>query len=107
MKSATSSGRPKKLKLLLVRRVVGESMTPCLKPGQLVIATSLFSRIQAGEVYIFRHQGLEKIKRLKIKDNDKLFFIGDNLSQSKDSRHFGLVDRQALLAKVIWPRITS
>jgi len=91
----------------MIRRIVGDSMSPHLRPGQLVLATRMFKQLRSGEVFIFYHQGMEKIKRLEFKEDNKLFFIGDNLAFSQDSRHFGYVDRRQVLGKVIWPRINN
>lgn len=90
---------------MFVRRVVGSSMSPRLVPGQLVLATNLFHRITAGEVYIFAHEGREKIKRVERVSAHRVFFVGDNLNFSSDSRHFGWVDIDRVIAKVIWPKV--
>jgi phage repressor protein C with HTH and peptisase S24 domain len=89
----------------MVRRIVGSSMSPRLEPGQVVIASGWFSDLRAGEVCIFLHGGKEKIKRIERATRNRVFFIGDNLEFSSDSRHFGWVLKSAVLAKVIWPRV--
>jgi phage repressor protein C with HTH and peptisase S24 domain len=99
------SGKQNKVKLVVVRRVVGSSMSPKLIPGQLVIASSRYRKIRPGEVFIFRHDGKEKIKRAERTELDRVFFIGDNLAYSSDSRHFGWVGQTQIIAKVIWPRV--
>ena len=104
MQLPKSSGKPSRPKLI-VRRIVGSSMSPKLAPGQLIIASSIFKGIQAGQVYIFRHDGKEKIKRVERINSDRVFFIGDNLNYSSDSRHFGWVEVGNVVAKVIWPRV--
>lgn len=89
--------------MFFVRRVVGRSMSPKLSPGQLLLATPLFKRLRAGQVIIVEHEGKEKVKRIeRIRDN-QLFVIGDNLEASTDSRHFGWVNRNQVVAKVVWP----
>jgi type IV secretory pathway protease TraF len=80
-------------------------MSPRLQPGQLVIASGLFKKIRAGEVCIFFQGGREKIKRAERVSDSRVFFIGDNLEYSSDSRHFGWVPKKDILAKVIWPRV--
>ena len=80
-------------------------MSPKLVPGQIIIASSLFAKIQPGQVYIFTHGGLEKIKRVEKVDKGKVFFVGDNLSKSSDSRHFGWIPISDILARVVWPRV--
>lgn len=98
------SGKPRKRKLFL-RRIVGSSMSPKLQPGQLVLASGLFKSVRAGEVCIFNQDGKEKIKRVERTSDGKVFFIGDNLDLSSDSRHFGWVNEGDIVAKVIWPRV--
>lgn len=92
-------------KLLLIRRVVGGSMLPQLVPGRIVFA-GRFRRLKPGDVVILRHNGLEKIKRIGDLTTDKVFVLGDNSSASTDSRQFGWVERQHIIARVFWPRIT-
>lgn len=91
-------------KAFLIRRVVGNSMLPMLRPGQLVIATGLFRQLGPEVVIVFRHNKLEKIKRIqRIKDN-QIFVIGDNPRASLDSRSFGCLPIASVVGKVIWPR---
>ena len=102
-KSLAKVNKPKPL--LLIRRVVGGSMSPKLLPGSVVIASGYFRSIKAGEVCIFRQDNKEKIKRVERIAKGHLFFIGDNLSSSSDSRHFGWIKQDTVIAKVIWPRV--
>jgi phage repressor protein C with HTH and peptisase S24 domain len=103
MKSPKSFGKPKKPKLLTVRRVVGESMMPTLRPGALVIAIPAH-RLRPKDIVIVTHNGLEKIKRIERIENAQVFVVGDNPAHSTDSRMFGWLDQVAVTARVIWPR---
>ena len=102
-KSSTKANKHKKP--LLLRRIVGSSMSPKLPPGRVVLATGWFRSIKPGEVCIFQQDHKEKIKRVERISKGQIFFIGDNLNSSSDSRHFGWIKIDAVLAKVIWPRV--
>ena len=103
MKSQISSGKPKKPSRLIVRRVVGDSMLPTLKSGQIVVGLN-GRRPKIGQLVIVRYKNREIVKRLtKIKDT-KLYIIGDNTGSSTDSNSFGWLAKKQLLATVIWPK---
>lgn len=89
---------------MLLRRVVGKSMLPTLRPGQIVIARQRFTYIKPGDVVVLQHDGIEKIKRVTSIDGSKVLVEGDNPQASTDSRHFGSVPRQAIVGKVLFVR---
>jgi len=97
--------RLKKFKLFVIRRVVGKSMVPTLYPGQYVIATNLFNKPVINDVVVIRHNQVDKIKRIKNIQNQKLFLIGDNSRQSVDSRSFGWLSINSVVGRVIWPKV--
>lgn len=88
---------------LVVRRVVGESMYPTLQEGELVIALQR-RQLAPDDIVIFRHKGLEKIKRVREVDAARVYVVGDNPRYSTDSRHYGMVPLDDVLGKVVWPR---
>ena len=96
------SGRLRKPKILVVRRVVGNSMLPTLKPGQVVIGVK--SKAATGRLVIAVHKDSEIIKRLTKIDGNKVYIVGDNSAASSDSRNFGWINKDQLLDSVIWPR---
>lgn len=89
--------------MLKIRRVVGESMVPGLGPGAIILLGS-GRHLEVGDVITFKHQGHEKIKRITRLSDEAVFVEGDNKASSTDSRHFGWIDRTAVVGKVIWPR---
>ena len=102
MKSQKYSGRQRKPRLFIVRRVVGNSMLPTLKPNQIVVGTK--PKITLGSLVIVSYKDKEIVKRLTKIDGNKVYIIGDNPAQSSDSRSFGWINKNDLLASVIWPR---
>ena len=100
-------GKPKKPNLI-VRRIVGDSMSPTLRQGRIVVALCRTHFLQVGDVIVLRHDGLEKIKRIKrIDPRFGVYVVGDNPARSTDSRHFGWVPVADVLGRLIWPRATS
>ena len=79
-------------------------MAPALKPGQLVVGR--YTRdLRPGDVVIVSHNGLEKVKRIERQQGDLLYLLGDNPGQSTDSRSFGWVQADTIVAKVVWPKL--
>jgi phage repressor protein C with HTH and peptisase S24 domain len=95
------------LKPLRIRRMVGKSMAPKLRPGQMIIATAIFRKLRPGQVVIIERGSKELIKRIERIEDDRLFVIGDNLEASTDSRHFGWLDEDEVVAKVLRPNLAK
>jgi phage repressor protein C with HTH and peptisase S24 domain len=81
-------------------------MAPTYREGQLVALISS-NRLQIGDVIMFEHDGLEKIKRIARVDDRRLYVLGDNPQASKDSRQFGWIGMESVRGKVIWPKVRS
>lgn len=90
-------------KPIFIRRVVGDSMSPKLPAGKLLIASTMFRDLQPGYVVVVLHDGKQKVKRIERMVDGKIFVVGDNLGASTDSRHFGWLDHNQIIAIVIWP----
>ncbi len=96
------------LKSVYPLRVNGESMRPLLRDGSLIAALPLdpAAILREGDVVVARRpdrQEVEMVKRIQAIDaHGNLFLVGDNPSASTDSRHFGPVSRELVLARVRW-----
>ncbi len=82
----------------------GNSMFPTIKNGEAVLVDRK-AEIEAGDIVVAKHpveQISEIIKRIqKINERGHYFLVGDNLDDSRDSRHFGAVTRDYIKGKVV------
>lgn len=83
-------------------------MAPRLRPGALVVAEPLDQAavLRPGDVVVARRPDrpeLEIIKRIhSIDAAGTIFLVGDNPGASTDSRDFGAITREQVLARVRW-----
>lgn len=91
----------------------GRSMLPTYKSGAYLLGMRLFKykRLQRGKCYVYVRYDEEGephivIKRLKyftrIRDQVYCHFEGDNKDESYDSRHYGYINAENIIAKVLW-----
>jgi hypothetical protein len=84
---------------MLVRRVVGRSMLPGLLPGSVVVAVRRSP--QVNDIVIASMNKREVIKRVRGVSGDSYYLVGDNTSESTDSRDLGMVAKQDILGVVM------
>ena len=95
--------------------VVGDSMYPTYKDKELLLGRSKFNadNIKVGDVVVFKTPYVRDkllIKRVYaiheevFSDSKSFFMLGDNRDNSNDSRNFGWIDEEDLVAVVINPR---
>ena len=88
--------------MLYIRRVSGNSMSPYIKNGQLVIFVK--KNIDVGDVVLAVQQNIEVVKRVAKIDGQKIWLQGDNSLESTDSRELGPVLRTQIKSKLVWPK---
>jgi signal peptidase I len=89
--------------------VEGPSMEPAFRPGDRLLVNRLAyvrSSPQVGDAVVLRDpERREKLllKRVAQPWSDRpgarVYVLGDNTDQSRDSRHFGAVDRSLIIGK--------
>jgi len=79
-------------------------MLPKFREGGVLIASGWFGQLRPKDVVIIHHDGREKVKRVQGIRGRELFVVGDNGTESTDSRDFGWLPEELVTAKVIWPR---
>lgn len=87
-----------------VTRVDGNSMLPTLIDGQYVLVLR-FLKPRLEDVIVFKlpNEKNHFVKRVNRVEKDSYYVLGDNINNSKDSRHFGNVDKKYVIGTV-WPR---
>ena len=85
-------------------RVEGNSMTPTLNDGEVVLVKHT-RRVKVGDVVLAQHPYKQSVKVLKrigeVNDQGRYILAGDNPEESTDSRSFGSLKRQDILGKVV------
>ncbi len=88
-------------------RVDDNSMEPMLHSGDYVLVNRWAYRRrepEAGDLIVLRNPeapGMFLVKRVMSGDRSAgLFVLGDNVSHSRDSRHFGIVPMHLVVGKV-------
>jgi nickel-type superoxide dismutase maturation protease len=84
-------------------KVEGRSMEPTFYSGDCIIARKYILKPKEGDIVILKHpeKDMKIVKRIVKIDKDGYFIEGDNKTESSDSRKFGLVKRNMIIAKVI------
>jgi signal peptidase I len=83
--------------------VAGDSMAPTLHAGEWWLARRT-SKVGVGDVVVLRPPGdddLLTVKRITRHEGDSWWVEGDNAGRSRDSRAFGPVAPEAVLARLV------
>lgn len=82
--------------------VTGDSMEPTLRSGEWWLARRT-RRVAVGDVVVVRQpeqEDLLTVKRITRRVGTRWWVEGDNSQRSRDSRHYGPVDHEAILARL-------
>lgn len=90
------------MKFLISHFIVhGSSMYPTLKEGKHIFSFNWFLKLKKGDIVVALVDDRAIIKRISEVKEGKYFLVGDNKSQSTDSRKFGPVSLGQIIGKVI------
>lgn len=92
-------------------KVEGRSMFPTYKEGSVLLTTRFF-KLHKGRVYVYSKTNEEGYEYLVVKRLTELhtfspndtwcYFEGDNPTESYDSRHYGFINAENIVAQVLW-----
>lgn len=83
--------------------IEGDSMEPALRSGEWWLARRTH-RVGVGDVVVVRQpeqDALLTVKRIVRRDGESWWVEGDNPARSRDSRHYGPVAPEAILARLV------
>ena len=82
-------------------RVVGPSMEPTLRDGEFVLVSAR-AHIAPGTIVVADHPTQDTVimKRVAAIEADTVRLVSDNL-RGTDSRHFGSIERSAIIGTVV------
>lgn len=103
--------------VLLIGYVPTASMEPTLGKGSYIVGCRFYSKLEAGDIIIFRHDGNLLVKRIAAVEGDTIekngasltvpegcyYVLGDNTDNSYDSRYWAdpFVREDDVVAKLI------
>lgn len=100
---------------LVLIHVEGRSMLPTYKNGQTILAIRVNSKspkIKEGKCYIYTRESedmgeeivvIKRLKQIVHDEEDTLcFFVGDNEAESYDSRNYGFINAEDIIARPLW-----
>lgn len=89
-------------------QICGYSMFPTLTDGEFYLGRKLFnkSKLTVGKIYVYRppydrEEERFVIKRLAEFKDGKCYFLGDNPNDSYDSRYYGYVSCNNVVAQLL------
>jgi signal peptidase I len=91
--------------LLSKFKILGHSMEPTLRNGQVVLISKLpyfFKKPHVNDIVAFENEKEVLIKRIAKINSKEIFVKGDNLSDSIDSRKLGFINVNKIIGKVIY-----
>lgn len=89
--------------MIMIFKVRGQSMRPCLSSGDFVVATRFYRKLTIGDIVVFQHTLYGRlIKRIRdINASGMLLLSGDN-KYSLSSEEIGWLKYSQVQAKVAY-----
>ena len=87
--------------------VEGDSMSPALANGDLIVIDSAVTRINVSGIYVLRFDGELTVKRVIRKSDGSVLVTSDNPAYAKADEHFTREAAAAInvIGRMVWPRV--
>lgn len=89
--------------MIFLRRVTGDSMTPTLQNGKLVICHQI-RNFKEGQIVVVFVDGREVIKRIVKLDEGKVYLSVDDTKHAHNGKYYAVVSDNKIEGTVFWPR---
>lgn len=89
--------------MIFIRRVTGESMTPTLTGGQLVLCHQIRG-YKKGQIVVAFVNNKEVIKRIVRIDRDKIFLGVDDQKHAHNGKYYAVITDSKIEGIVFWPK---
>jgi phage repressor protein C with HTH and peptisase S24 domain len=91
--------------MFFIRRVSGNSMTPTLKSGQVVLCkkNEIFKN---GQIVVAKVKNIEVIKRIGKIENDNIFLVVDDNKHAHNGEYYAEINKNKVVGLVIWPKVS-
>lgn len=89
--------------MIFLRRIVGKSMTPTLKPGQTVLFHQI-RNFEVGQIVIAFVGGREVVKRIAKIENGKIYLSVDDKQHAHNGKYFASITDDKIEGVLFWPR---
>lgn len=89
--------------MIFFRRVSGDSMTPTLENGQIVLCHQIRG-YKKGQVVVAFVKNKEVIKRILKVDKDKIYLGVDDQKHAHNGKYYAILPDTKIEGIVFWPR---
>jgi phage repressor protein C with HTH and peptisase S24 domain len=87
---------------LLLETAVGESMTPTIRDGNMLLIDSTDQTFRNFGIYVLEINGQRLVKRVQRKHDGSLVLISDNSAYQPDAVDKAAADEVAVVGRVVW-----
>lgn len=89
--------------MIFFRKIIGDSMSPTLKEGQVVVFHQI-RNFKVGQIVIAFVKGKEVIKRIAKIENGKIYLAVEDKKHAHNGKFYASVTDSKISGVLLWPR---